>query len=162
MEFYYNILIILGVVITCSIALSLISGIVISIGFMISVLIGKDQKYINAISYIFLMASLTFLPAVANYGLSKYREITKPKPIKIITSDTIERVQILKVNPPNHVYVDLKIISSGGTVSSIYVSKQCTNKIEGEYNLKIVRYYFNDNPSVSYVSFPDIQQELCG
>ncbi len=161
MEFYYNILIILGIVISGIVVLSIISGIVISIGLMISVLIGKDQKYINAISYVFLMASLTFLPAVANYGINKYREITKPKPIKIITSVLIERVQILKVTPPTHVYVDLKIIS-GGTASSIYVSKHCTNKIEGEYNLKIIRYYFNDNPSMPYVSFPDIQTELCG
>jgi hypothetical protein len=92
-----------------------------------------------------------------------YRNKEDGKNIEVVVSTKLERFTLVAINPPKHMYVDLKS-ETGHIYENLYVSKHCNNlpKTGDEFNIMVTTFYTKDDPSHLKVRFADLHSTLCG
>lgn len=76
-------------------------------------------------------------------------------------STKYEKCVVLSINPPKHVYLDLKTVSSGRVFTDVYVSKHCNDmciSVGDTILATYVKYKFGD---YIYEEFEDIHDRIC-
>lgn len=92
-----------------------------------------------------------------------YRNKEDGKNIEVIVSSKLERLTLVAINPPKHMYVDLKS-ETGHIYENLYVSKHCNSlpKVGEEFNIMVTTFYTKDNPSNLKVRFANLYSTFCG
>lgn len=80
---------------------------------------------------------------------------------KVHINTTYERCVVVSINPPKHVYVDLKMLSSGKLYTDVYVSKHCNDmcvSVGDTILTTYVKYKYGDDV---YTDFENIYDTIC-
>ena len=112
-----------------------------------------------------LISVLFFAPMGVGIFKQIYNvESEKVERTKVLDDVVVERFTLVEFDPPKHVYVSLKHKNSGATYSKLYVSKHCGTypKLNEEYNVKIQKWHYANDPDVKYWDFQNMSNTFCG
>lgn len=96
-----------------------------------------------------------------NYTINRNKE--DGKNIEVIVSNKLQRLTLVAINPPKHMYVDLES-ETGHIYENLYVSKHCNNlpKVGEEFNIMVTTFYTKDDPANLKVRFANLYSTFCG
>lgn len=80
---------------------------------------------------------------------------------KVYLSTKYEKCVVMSIDPPKHVYLDLKMVSSGRVFRDAYVSKHCNDmcvSVGDTILTTFIRYKFGDS---IYEEFDNLHDKIC-
>lgn len=123
----------------------------------------------SIIAYCSMYSTTSGMPgAITQYVLLSYKDwkldqkAVEP-PIKTVVATEVRRYELVRFDPPKHVYVTLRDVKSNKVLVNQYVSKHCGQHptVGLEYNVAVERYTLSNRPGEEFITLQNSYDAFC-